>query len=294
VRGTGVGGRTDRGRERFIPARAGNGASAPKKIGRCTVHPRACGERPSIQSGRVRSVGSSPRVRGTDAFGFLWCSFYRFIPARAGNGSSPVTPEPHRTVHPRACGERTRAAVGSVTSCGSSPRVRGTVRKFVSTRVHGRFIPARAGNGPVRNVSFHATAVHPRACGERKSSVDVHVSPGGSSPRVRGTGVDRAGRRDRIRFIPARAGNGSAVASASMANSVHPRACGERLSSPKLQKVLRGSSPRVRGTAVQGIVRGRARRFIPARAGNGLRGRVRFGHAAVHPRACGERVSLMG
>jgi hypothetical protein len=58
---------------RFIPARAGNGASQQR--GRCSspVHPRACGERSERSAGRVRSSGSSPRVRGTGNFGFGFC-----------------------------------------------------------------------------------------------------------------------------------------------------------------------------------------------------------------------------
>ena len=173
---------------RFIPARAGNGAATSRQTSRGAVHPRACGERFDNDNFKSARVGSSPRVRGT-----VWIQPgallpHRFIPARAGNG----VPNPARwspgSVHPRACGERSRAPIGDESDL--------------------RFIPARAGNGPVHPSHKRGRAVHPRACGERYTYALASNTNYGSSPRVRGTvalvvlvDVD-------LRFIPARAGNG--------------------------------------------------------------------------------------
>ena len=52
-----------------------------------------------------------------------------------------------------------------------------------------------------------------------------------------------------------------------------------------------GSSPRVRGTDRRRKRSGREERFIPAGAGNGVRGLLRRLHRTVHPRGCGERLS---
>ena len=115
----------------------------------------------------------------------------------------------------------------------------------------------------------------------------------GSPPRVRGTlqpdpllGEDR-------RFIPARAGNAHSRCVPRRARPVHPRACGERALLDDDGRPQAGSSPRVRGTRRCRCCRPPARRFIPARAGNAIaRGswdRLR----PVHPRACGERSSVL-
>ena len=216
---------------RFIPARAGNAASARRSPSWLTVHPRACGERgiraravrlglrfiparagnalPSIPSG-----GSSPRVRGTLRLGlrfiparagnaaliFLSCAASnRFIPARAGNAhlllGRPV-PVALNAVHPRACGERIR-------TCG-----------YVLSPM-SRFIPARAGNAVACPAVTDVVRrpVHPRACGERVMLPPSREFSTGSSPRVRGT---------------------RQVGAPSPNFSVHPRACGERSSHKKL------------------------------------------------------------
>ena len=133
---------------RFIPAPAGNSSSTstpcgwrpvhPRACGeqgmdsrrrfqRSAVHPRACGEQfvfPSIHS---RTIGSSPRLRGT---------------AQQPDWSTSRLP-----VHPRACGEQRREMTQQKRLIGSSPRLRGTDEfKAMDFGSALRFIPAPAGN----------------------------------------------------------------------------------------------------------------------------------------------------
>ena len=91
---------------RFIPAHAGNRESPmAARIARA-VHPRACGEQPFRKSISCSNLGSSPRMRGTDADRSHDTQGMRFIPAHAGN-SPRLRPVIDRTpVHPRACGEQ--------------------------------------------------------------------------------------------------------------------------------------------------------------------------------------------
>ncbi len=74
---------------------------------------------------------------------------------------------------------------------------------------------------------------------------------------------------------------------------VHPRACGEHKQLAEGESLIRGSSPRLRGTRIRQPYRARARRFIPAPAGNTP---FTFGpqsSPAVHPRACGEHMKII-
>ena len=236
------------------------------------VHPRACGERwPAVT---------------------LVPNHVRFIPARAGNGRYATASFPLTTVHPRACGERFARGVAYLSGIGSSPRVRGTAAQAASLAAISRFIPARAGNGQFNPPGIESTTVHPRACGERATPKHRRSQGTGSSPRVRGTGEESRWPRARHRFIPARAGNGLHSLIPSPAIPVHPRACGERHTSTNRQHDAYGSSPRVRGTGQCCLCGGTRRRFIPARAGNGLDSCAALRLVTVHPRACGERGRL--
>ena len=134
------------------------------------------------------------------------------------------------------------------------------------------------------------TSVHPRGCGERCPSCKSEHTTFGSSPRVRGTAAAAAGGAVRHRFIPAGAGNGSELMHESIAESVHPRGCGERRPVCWLCLSVDGSSPRVRGTGLTYDPDSSKARFIPAGAGNGAAGSSQRHRRPVHPRGCGERV----
>ncbi len=116
----------------------------------------------------------------------------------------------------------------------------------------------------------------------------------GSSPRARGTLAHWILHHAENRFIPARAGNVSAVLSPSATISVHPRARGERPTGPAGGGTPIGSSPRARGTYPAGRPSHRVRRFIPARAGNVAPASLHRRRRPVHPRARGEREKLAG
>ena len=255
--------------DRFIPAPAGNGCALTRRIGLSPVHPRACGERCHQVGSSVFHPGSSPRLRGTGLTLSRVSLPVRFIPAPAGNGLPTWCMTAACTVHPRACGERIASDVMWFGWYGSSPRLRGTASHRGFSRPLRRFIPAPAGNGRARK--------KPRLCSF------------GSSPRLRGTVHRKPVLEVAARFIPAPAGNGARQFMNSLEDSVHPRACGERGPRPMPRTSSRGSSPRLRGTAVQscGIIR--CGRFIPAPAGNGFLMTAATVLRTVHPRACGER-----
>ncbi len=274
---------------RFIPACAGNAAPGRTEYLLLTVHPRVCGERAVDFGQRGPIGGSSPRVRGTLSRSSRISTPSRFIPACAGNASSAARSARGAAVHPRVCGERTGAVKPNCFIDGSSPRVRGTRADTRPRYRLPRFIPACAGNALDRSpCSRHAT-VHPRVCGERAilaAQIADHV---GSSPRVRGTRVNRIVKVNPVRFIPACAGNAGPRWRQSRCLAVHPRVCGERIKFEMESTGCTGSSPRVRGTRRQTDSGNATRRFIPACAGNAVEHTHRAAPMPVHPRVCGER-----
>ncbi len=112
---------------------------------------------------------------------------------------------------------------------GSSPRARGTVPRGRHYRRQIRFIPADAGNGPLRALAWATRAV----------------------------------------FIPAGVGNGLPAARTPGATAVHPRGRGERGEDTINDLIGYGSSPRARGTVQDDCCQSSLWRFIPAGAENG-------------------------
>ena len=94
----------------------------------------------------------------------------------------------------------------------------------------------------------------------------------GSSPRGRGTPQRVKSPEQPHRFIPARAGNTISWVAVFVVLAVHPRAGGEHDFLGRGVRGARGSSPRGRGTRPEHRRRAGAHRFIPARAGNTVRG----------------------
>ena len=176
--------------------------------------------------------------------------------------------------------------------CGSSPRVRGTVRLRPVRHGERRFIPACAGNRNANNRWEGQVSVHPRVCGEQVRSRAVRKSPAGSSPRVRGTVDGYRGVLRMARFIPACAGNSPHDQHFEIGAPVHPRVCGEQGTSDTATDTFDGSSPRVRGTALRHMKDRPTSRFIPACAGNRTPRTTGRWRSTVHPRVCGEQAAV--
>ena len=172
---------------RFIPARAGNRVDAHFWSAADAVHPRPCGEQDSQLVTRCGQGGSSPPVRGTGDDAADWLHLLRFIPARAGNRALCAYRMDASQVHPRPCGEQDDQFRQWDVAIGSSPPVRGTVRKEIDALAPGRFIPARAGNSRPGWYRPGGRTVHPRPCGEQGFDTPAPEWEAGSSPPVRGT-----------------------------------------------------------------------------------------------------------
>ena len=253
---------------RFIPACAGNTPVLPRTEQFGAVHPRVCGEHDFVGFEIIDAAGSSPRVRGTLARRTFVTIRPRFIPACAGNTLIAPKPPDFGTVHPRVCGEHVGSPSPTQRRIGSSPRVRGTRPLYPLTLGPIRFIPACAGNTRYLRGRNSPRTVHPRVCGEHCRPTVLMISRYGSSPRVRGTLLQRLVQYISRRFIPACAGNTYGYSRPFGLPSVHPRVCGEHRAATAAARYATGSSPRVRGTREMGGVTTTKDRFIPACAGN--------------------------
>ena len=126
MRGTGSSNNVIKAVTGIIPACAGNRVPCEKTTIVLWDHPRVCGEQTFALGGRLKVMGSSPRVRGT---GRKTCDFLKswgIIPACAGN--------------------RRHIRIASSQLLGSSPRVRGTVEICLCKCKLTGIIPACAGN----------------------------------------------------------------------------------------------------------------------------------------------------
>ena len=114
----------------------------------------------------------------------------------------------------------------------------------------------------------------------------------GSSPRMRGTHIQRVLGFDGQGIIPADAGNTLYFARHHTREQDHPSGCGEHQRGCAGTTRLRGSSPRMRGTHIEIIDGVMHRRIIPADAGNTSGKARRRARRRDHPRGCGEHTSM--
>ena len=230
-------------------------------------HPRACGVYKTASPFRGTTAGSSPRVRGLLREHGPGGSGHGIIPARAGFTTSSPPPQAAGRDHPRACGVYLGAGFHCVDEGGSSPRVRGLHSEDYEGTVDDRIIPARAGFTCISMVGRGVLPDHPRACGVYRGWRFSFSRAWGSSPRVRGLQVYISFMTFTSGIIPARAGFTDRRSTSVRVCKDHPRACGVYVVSWTERTMSGGSSPRVRGLLVAGVVETALVGIIPARAG---------------------------
>ena len=214
---------------------------------------------------RVR--GRSPRVRGSHQ-PVLWARSRRgSIPARAGEPMASTGSVRPLKVDPRACGGARSRSSNRPASRGRSPRVRGSLdRAHLRLGIEGS-IPARAGEPSRAARRRTLTRVDPRACGGASRASWISIISTGRSPRVRGSLYDPATRESTTGSIPARAGEPPSARTAETMCRVDPRACGGANMPLRGRYLVRGRSPRVRGSRLDRWLEVIVLGSIPARAG---------------------------
>ena len=151
---------------------------------------------------------------------------------------------------------------------GLSPLARGTPAKADAFTNGHRFIPAGAGNSPGHPYTFLTRPVYPRWRGELTITRHYRHWLLGLSPLARGTLIMTHGRPDKVRFIPAGAGNSPVASFPVVSSSVYPRWRGELFPRDCDRHRPIGLSPLARGTLYKRGEFMETVRFIPAGAGN--------------------------
>ena len=128
-----------------IPACAGEPARRIMAHPRWRVYPRVCGGTRPIPNISAGFYGLSPRVRGNRGSDWGTPSFFRSIPACAGEPGATCGRRWPRRVYPRVCGGTRISIQLAARAHGLSPRVRGNRTLSVSARSPSRSIPACAG-----------------------------------------------------------------------------------------------------------------------------------------------------
>ncbi len=252
----------------IIPACAGNTSHFHNSNSFNGDHPRMCGEHSTIIDKRNSALGSSPHVRGTQRIDAREIQSCGIIPACAGNTWSMLCCQMVWRDHPRMCGEHSMVTPEQSDCQGSSPHVRGTPEKPVLADVQTGIIPACAGNTTGFSFLGSAGGDHPRMCGEHTVLSTTHRTTRGSSPHVRGTPCPFVRPRRRAGIIPACAGNTRCWNPPHIRRWDHPRMCGEHNTVSNPTRLIRGSSPHVRGTLLCTSALVDCFGIIPACAGN--------------------------
>ena len=149
-------------------------------------HPRVCGENSALLSVASSKPGTSPRMRGKRPVHQHGRRCVRNIPAYAGKTPDDGCAARETAEHPRVCGENSAAWAAVMTSCGTSPRMRGKHQGVRGVAKGGRNIPAYAGKTIINIACDNPDEEHPRVCGENRYLPRRFQVGIGTSPRMRG------------------------------------------------------------------------------------------------------------
>ena len=174
----------------------------------------------------ARHEGLSPRVRGNHERVPNEGLLPRSIPACAGEPCWLSWRPQRARVYPRVCGGTPFEKRRNFVDKGLSPRVRGNLVHFYQKPIGKRSIPACAGE-PIASAHLYVVdRVYPRVCGGTISARCSGDSRRGLSPRVRGNLQLFCRPAEKIRSIPACAGE-PVIHTVKQANgAVYPRVCG--------------------------------------------------------------------
>ena len=251
--------------------------------------PRACGDRPASAYFFALEYRSTPRMRGSTPGVHHHADHSRVYPAHAGIDRMRRRSRSDRPRLPRACGDRPSLNTVCTYPLLSTPRMRGSTFCRLNAACPPPVYPAHAGIDPWPRRQKAPRACLPRACGDRPHASPTNSRAPTSTPRMRGSTLDRRVGDPAGRVYPAHAGIDLFLHQTERGIDRLPRACGDRPNLYTAGTVAVSSTPRMRGStsclgqcSCDGGV-------YPAHAGID----PQYGHGTPSkkglPRACGDR-----
>ena len=272
----------------IIPADAGSTTAWTGRPRRIWDHPRRCGEHSALCRPSLAMSGSSPQMRGALDSSRACGAHPRIIPADAGSTDRHRWARGQGPDHPRRCGEHEYKDRTNIRLLGSSPQMRGALRRLSKADEAQGIIPADAGSTVHHPRLRSYPRDHPRRCGEHETNAALHAADHGSSPQMRGAPAWQVQGTSPERIIPADAGSTNVPYLSGAASGDHPRRCGEHLGVSAVMVVSQGSSPQMRGAPAWACYSHASYRIIPADAGSTIRCGMPSVPPKDHPRRCGE------
>ena len=169
--------------------------------------------------------------------------------------------------YPRVCGGASKGFKAMTGLEGLSPRMRGSPGSAIAQRIESRPIPAYAGEPGSADAIHFGDWAYPRVCG------------GARGPPC--------GALSRRWPIPAYAGEPVINDANCGRNRAYPRVCGGAITSYFMGFLLRGLSPRMRGSRSSSFCASRSNGPIPAYAGEPRAHARIVGYIRAYPRVCG-------
>src|SRR5690606_12971453 len=177
----------------------------------------------------------------------------RSIPAYAGETGEPELLLAETTVDPRVCGGNVLTQSAAPGGRGRSPRMRGKPHRGRCACGGRRSIPAYAGETVYLELDAVLTKVDPRVCGGNRVGCVRCRATRGRSPRMRGKRFPADERSEKVRSIPAYAGETGAYWVRGEDMKVDPRVCGGNGLRRAKADAARGRSPRKRGIRIDAV-----------------------------------------
>ena len=213
----------------------------------------------------------------------------RITPAYAGKSVLRCTHFQKKKDHPRLCGEKQIILSHFIFLRGSPPPMRGKdgadTKPFASIRI----TPAYAGKSSRYRLISISSRDHPRLCGEKPHTIRVDQSNAGSPPPMRGKVFLHVMPVQLSGITPAYAGKSSRYRLISISSRDHPRLCGEKPHTIRVDQSNAGSPPPMRGKVFLHVMPVQLSGITPAYAGKSVRSQALPDAVRDHPRLCGEK-----
>ncbi len=164
--GTQSDGKTEKGWQGITPTYVGNTGNSFFPPCRFWDHPHVCGEHELQVIPVAVTIGSPPRMWGTQSDGKTEKGWQGITPTYVGNTGNSFFPPCRFWDHPHVCGEHELQVIPVAVTIGSPPRMWGTRSLSPGSSSTSRITPTYVGNTTAFLFFLPGGKDHPHVCGE--------------------------------------------------------------------------------------------------------------------------------